>query len=90
MRKFWKENLKTIYFHNPELPIEVKRIECPTKDEQLQCPCLIKVHFKDGKVENVDGKDQHSSKIMQQLVEVTGAEKVPAEEIDLFVPKVSA
>jgi large subunit ribosomal protein MRP49 len=90
MRQFWKYNLKTVYFHNPDLPIEVKRIECATKEEQLQCPCIIKVHLKDGKVETIEGKDKHSSTIMQQLIDLTDAEKITSEELDLFVPKVSA
>lgn len=81
MRQFWKYNLKTISFHNPELPIEVQRIECETKDEQLKCPAVIKVTLKDGKVETVEAKDRHSDDIMNDLIKLTNAEKVPEQEI---------
>lgn len=88
MRQFWKFNLKTISFHNPELPIEVQRIECNTKDEQLKCPAIIKVLLKDGKIKTIEAKDKHSDDIMNELIEITQAEKVPEDEITLFTPKV--
>ena len=88
MRKFWKFNLKTISFHNPDLPIEVQRVECETKDEQLKCPCIIKAHLKNGKVETIDAKDRHSDDIMKDLIKVTNAQKVPQEEIPLVLEKV--
>lgn len=88
MRQFWKYNLKTISFHNPELPIEVQRVECETKDEQLKCPCLIKAHLKGGKVETIQAKDKHSDDIMKELIKATNAQKIAHEEIPLVLPKV--
>lgn len=89
MRQFWKCNLKTITFHNPELPIEVQRIECATKEEQLKCPSIIKVTFQDGTTATLDGKDKHSDDIMTELVTITKAEKVPAENIVLYTEKLA-
>lgn len=87
MRQFWKFNLKTIAFNNPELPIEVQRIECETKEEQLKCISLIKVTLKDGKEITVQGKDKHSDDIMQELVKVTNAEKIDPATIPSIVAK---
>lgn len=90
MRQFWKYNLKTITFHNPDVAIEVQRVECATKEEQLKCPSVIKVHYNDGKVDTIDGKDKHSDDIMSQLVELTKAEKIPEEEIPLFLSQIQS
>lgn len=87
MRQFWKFNLKTLSFHNASVPIEVQRIECATKDEQLKCPGVVKAYFADGRVETVQGKDKHSDDIMAELIKVTNAEKIPESEIALFTPK---
>jgi large subunit ribosomal protein MRP49 len=88
MRQFWKFNLKTLTFHNPELPIEVQRIECATKEEQLKCPSVIKVILKDGTISTIDGKDKQSDDIMNELIKLTNAEKVPEESITLYTTKV--
>ncbi|KAG0675387.1 hypothetical protein C6P40_001724 [Pichia californica] len=88
MRQFWKFNLKTISFHNPELPIQVQRIECATKDEQLKCPAIIKATFKDGKSSIIEAKDKHSDDIMNELIKITNAEKVENESITSFTQKV--
>lgn len=90
MRQFWKYNLKTLCFHNPTVPIEVMRIECDTRDEQLKCPALIRTHFRDGTMATIDGKDKHSSAIMEELVKVTSAQRVPESEIPLVAPSVTA
>ncbi|GMG20816.1 unnamed protein product [Ambrosiozyma monospora] len=89
-RKFWLENLKTINFHNPKVEIDVKRILCETKDEQLKCPSVLKVYFEDGKTQQIDCKNKRSGAIMEELVKITEAEKVddadiPVLTIDSFV-----
>ncbi|GMM48779.1 mitochondrial 54S ribosomal protein [Pichia kluyveri] len=81
MKKFWKNNLKTIYYHNPSLIIDVKRIDCQEKEQQLNCPCIIKTITKDNKEIIINGKDKHSDDIMKELVEKTAAVAVPSEDI---------
>ncbi|KAH3669432.1 hypothetical protein OGAPHI_001553 [Ogataea philodendri] len=80
-RKFWKWNLRTISFHNPELNIEVTRVECPTKEEQQKCPSVLKVVYADGRESKIECKDKHSDDIMKELVELTKAEKCEESEI---------
>ncbi|KAF6011453.1 hypothetical protein HII13_002462 [Brettanomyces bruxellensis] len=83
-RKFWTTNLRTICFHNPQLPIEVQRVDCPTKEEQLKCPSILKVYFKDGKTRKIDCKNKQHDDIMKELVQLTHAVKIPESEIPIF------
>ncbi|VEU21844.1 DEKNAAC102822 [Brettanomyces naardenensis] len=83
-RKFWMNNLRTINFHNPQLPIEVHRVECATKEEQMNCPSVLKVYLKDGQIKSIDCKSKQHQDIMKELVELTKAEKVPEEEIPVL------
>lgn len=83
-RKFLQTNLKTISFHNPQLPIVVERVECATKEEQMKCPSILKVSFADGTTKTVDCKSKQHQDIMKELVELTHAEKVPESEIPVM------
>ncbi|CDR45939.1 CYFA0S20e02080g1_1 [Cyberlindnera fabianii] len=44
-RRFWRENLPRVQFHNPELPIRVVRIE-PEAGEYKKVPALLKINFR--------------------------------------------
>ncbi|QPG74037.1 hypothetical protein FOA43_001356 [Brettanomyces nanus] len=83
-RKFWENNLKTVCFHNPQLAIEVQRVDCATKEEQMKCPSLLKVHFNDGQIKTIDCKSKQHQDIMKELVDLTNAEKVPEDQIPVF------
>ncbi|ODV86060.1 hypothetical protein CANARDRAFT_7421 [[Candida] arabinofermentans NRRL YB-2248] len=83
-RQFWKYNLRTITFHNPQLNIDVKRVDCETKEEQLACPSVLTVHFQNGSKKTIDCKNVHSSEIMNQLIEISDAIRVPKEEIPIL------
>lgn len=83
-RKFWRNNLPTVNFHNPDMGIEVKRVQCETKEQQHQCPSVLKVHFKDGNVKEIDCKDRQHADIMTELVDVAKGVAVPDEQIPKF------
>ncbi|ESW98248.1 hypothetical protein KL918_004006 [Ogataea parapolymorpha] len=83
-KQFWKWNLRTICFHNPDVNIEVTRVNCPTKEEQLKCPSVLKVVYADGREKKIDCKHKHSDDIMKELVELTQAVKCPEDEIPVL------
>lgn len=45
-RRFWRDNLPRIQFHNPALPIQVMRIEPETKEEAAAVPALLRVNYR--------------------------------------------
>lgn len=75
-RLFWKNNLKTIQYHNPTLPIQVQRIECETKEDQLKCPAILKVTLNDGTTKAIDCKNAFHKEIMKELIAEVDAELV--------------
>lgn len=44
-RKFWREFLPQVQFHNPNLPISVNRIHASTPKEHKTLPAILKVQF---------------------------------------------
>lgn len=83
-KKFWRDNLPRVQFHNPELPIQVLRVKTPL-EEQGKIPSLLTVNFKDGKTEKLDVKNKHSDEILKEFIRITKAE--PAEEIVHSIPE---
>ncbi|ODQ56723.1 hypothetical protein WICANDRAFT_107655 [Wickerhamomyces anomalus NRRL Y-366-8] len=78
-RKFWRENLPRVQFHNPALPIQVTRVEVANASEHAKVPAILKVTYADGKTAQVDVKNKHSSDILNDFINLTGAK--PAKEV---------
>ncbi|KAK9457664.1 hypothetical protein V1511DRAFT_476700 [Dipodascopsis uninucleata] len=76
-RKFWRDHLPTLQFHNPSLKIEVFRTKIENKSEEAHKnePAILSFTIGD-KVQDIDIKNMHSDEILERLVTATGA--VPA------------
>ncbi|KAK6460948.1 hypothetical protein DFJ63DRAFT_212131 [Scheffersomyces coipomensis] len=82
LKKFWKDFLPTLKFHNDDIDFIMTRIKVNNKAEAAACPAKILVHGKDQKDNvEIDCANLHSSKILRQLVTKTGAVNIPLEEI---------
>lgn len=82
LRKFWKENLPVLQFHNNDIEFAVTRIKVNNKDEVKQCPIKILVTpvGSEAKLE-IDCAHLNQSKILKKLVKLTGATPVAEEDI---------
>lgn len=83
LRRFWRENLPTLKFHNDGISMFLTRIATQTKAEADACPAKIILHQANGTTQELDCRSKHSSDILKELVALTGAQAVPAEEIPL-------
>ncbi|KTW28522.1 hypothetical protein T552_01781 [Pneumocystis carinii B80] len=72
-RKFWKDYLPSVQFHNPYLHIQV----CRSHEEK---DAKLKIHQKLGDME-IDMKHKDASEICREFVEKTRAVEVGKEEI---------
>lgn len=84
IKQFWKYNLRTINFHNPSIPINVMRVDCKTKEEQVKCPSIINIVYANGEKKTLDCKNKLSDDIMKEFTELTNSEKVPENEIPIL------
>lgn len=76
-RKFWKENLPRVQFHNPKLPIKVVRIEPDNpREDYKKVPAILKIHYADGSVKDADVKHKHSEEILEEFIKLTNAQPV--------------
>lgn len=82
-RQFWKFNLPTIQFHNPNLLISVRRIDTENDQEARKVPAKLTLKFQDGKEKTIDCIDKHSSQILKSLTEISQATPVARKNIPL-------
>ncbi|CDK29646.1 unnamed protein product [Kuraishia capsulata CBS 1993] len=85
IKNFWKYNLKTIQFHNPQLPISVRRIKTADEEESRKCPSVLKINMLDGGSQTIDCKSKRSEAILQEFLELTKAESIPEDEIPVVL-----
>lgn len=85
LKKFWRQDLPTLKFHNDDIAFVMNRISASTKAEVAKCPSKIVVHKTDGGVIELDCADKHSTDILRQLAKLTGAKNVMAEDIPVIV-----
>ncbi|EMR08891.1 hypothetical protein PNEG_02674 [Pneumocystis murina B123] len=78
-RKFWKDYLPSIQFHNPYLHIQVCRSH---KEKEAK----LKIHQKSGDIE-LDMKHKHALDICREFIEKTKAVAVGKEEMNEFIEK---
>lgn len=81
LRRFWRQNLPTLKFHNDNVDFVLTRIATKTKEDLAKCPTKIILHHADGSAQELDCSNKHSNKILQELVALAEATAVPAEEI---------
>lgn len=84
LRRFWRQNLPTLKFHNDNVDFVLTRIATKTKEDLAKCPTKIVLHLADGSTQELDCSNKNSSKILKELVKVTGATPVPEEEIPVL------
>ncbi|KAK9471056.1 mitochondrial 54S ribosomal protein mL61 [Dipodascopsis tothii] len=85
-RKFWKQHLSQIQFHNPELPIVVKRYAISGKSEEASaCPAQLTISYESSE-KFIDAKWKHSSDILKELIFETKAEPVDMQEYPKGTP----
>lgn len=80
-KRLWKQDLPTVQFYNPHVPIRVTRFEAgpATRAEVL-------VSFVDGRKQSVLAEGQQSGAILAALVQECGATPVPPSDIVKLAP----
>lgn len=83
LKKFWRENLPALKFHNEDVNFVVTRVRPNSDSHQDICaiPNKIIVHDASGNKSEIDCKGKHASNILRKLVQLTNAEKVADSEI---------
>lgn len=79
-RKFWRENLPQVQFHNPGLSISVERKYANSVDDTATIPAHLSIKFQDGKEQVINVQHKHSNEILKSFIEATGATVIPVEE----------
>lgn len=82
LKKFWREYLPTLKFHNDDVNFVVTRIRPETKEEIKKVPSKIVVYDANNKETTIDCLGKHSSNIFRQLKKATNATPVPESEIE--------
>ncbi|CAN3372643.1 hypothetical protein DIURU_004864 [Diutina rugosa] len=81
LRKFWKQNLPTLQFHNNDVRFTMTRVKTASKDELAKVPASVVIHkVGDDKVV-VNCLDRSPKDILRKVVHATGATPVPDAEI---------
>ncbi|ODQ67970.1 mitochondrial MRP49p [Nadsonia fulvescens var. elongata DSM 6958] len=80
-KKFWRETLPQIQFHNPAIPMAVIRTEAATVEENQTIPATLLVRYSNGEEKSLDIKEKHSSVILNEFIQLTKAQKVAEKDI---------
>lgn len=86
LKKFWKNNLPTLKFHNEKINFVLKRIFLPKEndDKIVKIASKINVYNNDNTVQNIGCECKESEEILKELVLVTQATPVAENEIQLL------
>lgn len=86
LRKFWKEHLPTLQFHNNDVNFTMTRVKTQTKEDLAKVPALVVIHkINDDKVV-VNCLDRSPKDILRRVVHATGATPVPEADIPRVEP----
>ncbi|KAK9468148.1 hypothetical protein V1512DRAFT_258862 [Lipomyces arxii] len=85
-RKFWKEYLPKIQFHNPNLAISVIRTSPQSKEDEENEPASLSVIFNDRPPFELDIKNMRSEAILHQFINGTSAEQVNLNKFPVGKP----
>jgi len=85
LKKFWRQDLPTLKFHNDDIGFVCTRIQVDNKADVEKCPSKILVHKTAGGAIEIDCLNKHSSEILKELARVTEAKNVKADDIPVLV-----
>ncbi|KAG0128927.1 putative 50S ribosomal protein Mrp49 [Tuber indicum] len=75
-RKFWRNYLPRLKYHNPNVDMQVHR------DRESGGDATLVIEFDGGKTETIDVKHKHENDIVHAVLESTKAKPVPTSEED--------
>lgn len=81
LKKFWRQNLPVLKFHNEDVDFILTRVKAATKEEIAKVPSKIIIHKEDGSKGEIDCALQNHKEILRRLVKATDAVAVAAEDI---------
>ncbi len=82
LKLFWKDNLPTLRYHNPDIQFTVNNITVESESELSKLPLKLKVHGTDQSNSfEINCTDKPPSKILSELIEITKARKLTEEEL---------
>lgn len=84
LRKFWKQNLPTLKFHNDDISFIVNRIQANDKSEEKLLPTKLVIYNANSEKHEINVANEHSSDILEKLVKFTNAQSIPESEIPFF------
>lgn len=84
LKKFWRQNLPTLKFHNQDVDFLVTRIKTQQKEDLLKCPTKILIYYSNSNKSEIECSNKHHSDILKELVDATGAAPVPESEIPVM------
>ncbi|RLV92774.1 54S ribosomal protein MRP49 mitochondrial [Spathaspora sp. JA1] len=79
--EFWRQDLRTLKFHNQNLDFQVTKITYQEDSEIEKIPARLIVRDLQGGEFTIDCKNKTRSDILSELLKLTKAEPVPVEEI---------
>lgn len=84
LKKFWRNNLPTLKFHNEDVNFVLTRITTSTKEDISKCPSKIIVYDNADKKYEIDCADRQVSDILAEVIKVTEASPVAEKEIPVI------
>lgn len=79
-RQLWRKYLPTLQFYNPNLQVDIIRINNTSRTETV--PCILEIIDKQGKtVDSIDMKNRMYDDIMDEFLTKVEHKPVPEEEL---------
>ncbi|KAI5818163.1 CI-B8 domain-containing protein, partial [Pyronema omphalodes] len=75
-RKFWRQYLPRLKFHNPDVPMEV------IQKKDVGGPATLVIEFKGDRKETIDVQHRHESDIIKEVLQITNAKQLPINPED--------
>lgn len=81
LKKFWRQHLPTLKFHNDDINFTLTRIHTETKEDLKKCPAKIIVYDEANQKIELECANKQASDILNELVKLTSAQPVPETQI---------
>ncbi|SGZ52226.1 CIC11C00000004822 [Sungouiella intermedia] len=81
LKKFWRQNLPVLKYHNDDVEFTLTRVRAMSKEEIAQVPTKIVIHLADGTKSEVDCAMQTHNQILKKLVNSTGAVAIAPDDL---------
>ncbi|KAI5800037.1 hypothetical protein EDC01DRAFT_613014, partial [Geopyxis carbonaria] len=75
-RKFWRQFMPRLKYHNPDVHMDVIRTQLKGG------PATLTISFEGDRKEVIDVQHKHENDIVKQLLEVTGGKQLPIDDRD--------